>query len=62
MVDNEVLNVVYIGVVDGYLLGSDCKTDIHFCSCYIFVAEISVMSAIVPLKHLPVFLLFFCYA
>lgn len=52
------LNVVYIGVI-GYLLGSDCKTDIHFCSCSIFVAEMSVMSAIVPLKHLPVFFAFF---
>lgn len=27
VVNDEVLNVVYIGVVDGYLLGSDCKTE-----------------------------------
>lgn len=38
VVNDEVLNVVYIGAVDGYLLGSDCKTEtllfmLYLCCC-----------------------------
>lgn len=55
VVNDEVLNVVYIGAVDGYLLGSDCKTEtllfmLYLCCC------IGCHVCYCPSKCLPFFL------